>query len=100
MEMASQLDIKVIEEKMPFTSLSSVDGIFITGTIGEIYPIESVLEHSAVLVQEGLPLRAPHPVQLSAADCKEIWHARNLELVWRLRREFDARLESFREGER
>lgn len=99
MQLASQLNIPVVEEKLPFTSLDSMDGIFITSTISEIYPIESVLLHPDLQMTETLQPHSPHPLRLQAADCTEIWQARNLELIENLRAALDSRLEAFRQGQ-
>ncbi|WAH35779.1 aminotransferase class IV [Alicyclobacillus dauci] len=96
LELAGQLDIPVEQVKLPLSELSSVDGIFITGTILEILPIESVLSHPVFGPLDTLQSGSPHPLDVKPEECEVIWRARDLSVVEQLRQAFDAGITAFR----
>lgn len=85
LELASSLGIPVEERKVPVAELSSMDGIFITGTGSEVFPIDTVLSHPSLDVEGDMPEVSPHPIVLQPNSCSVIWRAASLELVERLR---------------
>lgn len=98
MEIAKELSIPIEEKKVPFTSLDTMDGIFITGTVSEILPIETVLGHKDLPIHTKLPEKAPHPLNLLETDCEIIWRSRNLEVAYQLKQAFNAKIDAFRSG--
>ncbi|WP_041695703.1 aminotransferase class IV [Alicyclobacillus acidocaldarius] len=94
LEMARDLGIPVREEKLPRARLADVDAIFLTGTMTEVYPIASVVEHPdipcTVISAERPPVRNVAPEQVH-----EVWTARDLELVERLRAAFVERVRAW-----
>ncbi|GMA62280.1 aminotransferase class IV [Alicyclobacillus fastidiosus] len=98
LELARDLGIPVREEKLPREQLSSVDAIFITGTLAEIFAIDTVLSHPSIPISTSLPDVALHPVTVTPDTCKTEWTAKNFDVVHRLREEFSARIEELRKA--
>lgn len=93
---AKELSIPVEEKKVPFTSLDTMDGIFITGTVSEILPIEAVLGHKDLPITANLAQQSPHPLNFLETDCETIWRSRNLEVAYQLKQAFNAKVDVFR----
>lgn len=96
LDLAADLQIPVYEQKLPYTQLARVEGMFLTGTTTEIFPIGEVVTHPHCPIEATLPSVAPHPLVVEPEGCTTIWQAANLELVHQMRSAFDARIQQFR----
>lgn len=98
MMLAADLGIPVTETKLPISELQTVDGMFITGTLSEILPIDTVLTHPAVPVDAvgTLPTTPPHPIHVSREACSVVWQAKSLDMVHQIRGEFERRIDALR----
>ncbi|GMA58610.1 hypothetical protein GCM10025858_31130 [Alicyclobacillus sacchari] len=97
-QLADRLGIPVRETKLPAKDLATVDGIFITGTLTEVFPIHRVLTHPDV-PYVSLP-DVTGLQQLSADKCQVAWEARDLSLVGRLQSAFADAIATFAKSDR
>ncbi|SDW20310.1 D-alanine transaminase [Alicyclobacillus hesperidum] len=93
MELANQLGIVVRESKLPVEELTKVDGIFITGTLTEVFPIQRVVTHPDLPYASLPAVKGSEP--LAADKCQVAWEARDLSLVGRLQSAFADAIATF-----
>ncbi|GLV13561.1 D-alanine aminotransferase [Alicyclobacillus hesperidum] len=93
MELANQLGIVVRESKLPVEELTEVDGIFITGTLTEVFPIQRVVTHPDLPYASLPAVKGSEP--LVADKCQVAWEARDLSLVGRLQSAFADAIATF-----
>ncbi|EPZ48295.1 aminotransferase class IV [Alicyclobacillus acidoterrestris] len=98
LELANELGIPVREEKLSVTELSSIDAIFITGTLSEIFAIDTVLSHPDLPVSTPLQDVAPHPIVVTPDTCKTEWTAKNFDVVNRLKEAFSQHIDELRKA--
>jgi len=94
LEMARDLGVQVREEKLPRERLPEVDAIFLTGTMTEVYPIASVVEHPDIPCTS-IPAERPPARSVAPEQVREVWTARDLGLVERLRAAFVERVRAW-----
>lgn len=94
LEMARDLGIPVREEKLRRERLPEVDAIFLTGTMTEVYPIASVVEHPDIPCTS-IAAERPSARSVAPEQVREVWTARDLGLVERLRAAFVERVRAW-----
>ncbi|SIS78642.1 aminotransferase class IV [Alicyclobacillus vulcanalis] len=94
LDLARDLGIPVREAKLPRDRLAEVDAIFLTGTLTEVYPVGSVVEHPDIPC-EPVSAERPRVVPVSPSDVREVWTARDMALVEQLRNAFGERVRAW-----